>query len=60
MLGQYWPQLVMIFLLIYSLGASLVSHDKPKTGKENFWISAIAVAIMFTILYFGNFFDGMW
>ena len=60
MLGQYWPQLVMIFLLIYSLGAGLVNHDKPKTGKENFWVSAVSVALMFTILYFGNFFKDMW
>ena len=50
-----WQQIAIIIWEAMILGIGLVEHGKPRTGKNNFWISLASVATMVAILYTGGF-----
>lgn len=50
------PQYLVIILLAMDLGGSLYKHGEPRTGNYSVWVTAIAVAGLVTLLYFGRFF----
>jgi hypothetical protein len=49
------PQIIIIVLLGINLGAGMVQHGKPKTGKNSFWVSLVACALEVSILWWGGF-----
>lgn len=51
------PQIIFIALSIVSLLLSANMHGKERTGKHNFWVTFIRVVIMYSILYWGGFFN---
>ena len=51
------PQIVYLLLLALGLGITMEQHGKPKTGKHNFWVSLIAAALSFAIVWWGGFFN---
>ena len=51
------PQIILIGLFAMSLGTSMADHGKPKTGKESFGSSLVAVILMLGLLYWGGFFN---
>ena len=57
MIAKALPQIIILFLIVLSIGSSLESHDKPKTGKNSFWSSLISNAILLALLWWGGFFD---
>ena len=50
------PQIIMIVLWTFNITNSLINHGKPKSGRENFWVSLIGTAISYAILKWGGFF----
>ena len=50
------PQIIIIALFALSLGANLMVHGQPKTGKYNFWTALLAAAIKIAVLWWGGFF----
>ncbi len=50
-----WQQIVMIVWLSWIVLIGLIDHGKPKTGKNNFFISLLSAAFMAVILYTGGF-----
>ena len=52
-----WPQIVYGCVLFLSLGVALAMHGKPRTGKQNFWMSLICEALIVGLLYAGGFFN---
>jgi hypothetical protein len=54
---QYWPQITLVTLTVFSLGITLGQHGKPKTGNESFWTSLIATTLTLWLLYEGGFFN---
>ena len=51
------PQIIMLFLGVLSIGASLAEHGREKTGKHNFFATTIGVLIQMALLYWGGFFS---
>lgn len=51
------PQLIYLGLTLIGIGVSMAQHGKPKTGKENVFVSLIANAVSFMLLYWGGFFN---
>jgi hypothetical protein len=49
-------QIALTALYVLSLGTHLAKHGEPKDGKYSFWTALVAVAIEFTLLYFGGFY----
>ena len=49
-------QIIMLVLLGINLLLGANEHGKEKTGKYNFWISAISVGLYLTLLITGGFF----
>ena len=47
-----WAQVTLLALYFTSMLLSAYQHGKPKTGRHNFWASAIAMAMGFTIQFF--------
>jgi uncharacterized membrane protein len=52
------PQIIWIVWMTLGLGLYMALHDKPKTGKYNFWIGLITVALQAALLWWGGFFRG--
>ena len=50
-----WPQWSMVALAATSLLITANQHGKPKTGKTSFWVTATAITIEMTLMYFGGF-----
>lgn len=50
-----WPQITLLCLWFMGLGCIATQHGQPKTGNHNFAVSALAVVIESTLLYFGGF-----
>lgn len=46
----------MVFL---GLGISIEKHGKPKEGKENVWVTIIALLIQYFLLYKAGLFDSL-
>ena len=49
-------EIILLCLAAFSLLMGANSHDKPKTGKENFWIDLISNAITLSLLYWAGLF----
>ncbi len=47
---QVWAQWALLFIYFCSLLVAAYNHGKPKEGIYNFWISAIALGIVFVLL----------
>ena len=54
---QLLAVLTIIALSFTSLGVSCARHGKPKTGKENGWISFVSMVIFFTLLWMTGVFE---
>jgi len=52
-------QILIICLWIIELMAASYMHGKPKTGNYSVFTSAFSIWILYTILYYGGFFDVM-
>lgn len=53
------PQIVMLALLFIGIGIGLSDHGKPKTGENSFWSVLIGQVLLFSILWWGGFFDNI-
>jgi len=53
-----WPQWVVLFMIVFTLGITAATHGKPRTNI-NFGVTLLSSAIWFTLLYLGGFFKGM-
>ena len=52
------PQIIIIVLGAIGIGINIAKHGKKKTNMEyNVWAKIIAIAILWTILYYGGFWD---
>ena len=51
------PQIIFLMLGFGGLCIELSKHGEEKTGKYNAWYSLIAVAITWSLLYWGGFFN---
>lgn len=51
------PQIILLVLICFGLGITIVKHGEPKTGKENFYVSFVAQVIYLGLLYWGGFFN---
>lgn len=54
-----WPQITLIVLSAISLGVHLVKHGQPKDENYNVVVHLISIAITYSLLYAGDFFDIM-
>lgn len=50
------PQITLIVLFSINLLLSARDHGKEKEGKDNFWTTLLALAIVLSILIWGGFF----
>jgi hypothetical protein len=54
-------QLIVIALGMISLGGHISRHGEvQKERKYNGWSTLISMAILWTILYYGGFWDGLY
>jgi hypothetical protein len=54
------PQILIILIGFYGIGNNIVKHGQPKNPKLSIyhgWAKALAVLILWAILYFGGFWD---
>lgn len=49
--------IIFIALGFIGLGISIEKHGKPKEGKENVWVTILALAIQYFLLYKAGLFD---
>lgn len=54
-----WPQITIIILSAIGLGIYIVKHGQPKNENYNVITHLISIAIVYTLLYAGGFFDVM-
>lgn len=54
-----WPQYIFIAIQLLGFGIILAKWDEPKTGTYGSWATIIAVALNWSLLYYGGFFKGM-
>lgn len=50
------PQVIYLALMGLSLGVEMTKHGQPKTGKHNFGVMLIALAIQIALMRWGGFF----
>ena len=53
----YWPQGILLTLMIFALGSSASTHGKPGPGTDNFWFTLLAISGQTGLLYWGGFFS---
>lgn len=46
---------IMVFVSIFGLGLTCAKHGEEKTRTENFWITVIAQALHWGLLYWAFF-----
>lgn len=51
------PQIILLVLTMLGLGINLVRHGQPKEGVESFWVFFSSSIILFSLLYWGGFFN---
>lgn len=51
------PQILLIVLYAISLLASAYLHGKPKEGNHNILVDIVGVTIIFSLLWWGGFFN---
>jgi hypothetical protein len=50
------PQIIVLAMSGLGLLIAANRHERPRTGKDNFWVSFIATCISLGLLYWGGFF----
>jgi hypothetical protein len=50
------PEILMIVLWGIGLGVALTQHGEPKTGSYNFFVTLVATALEFGLMWWGGFF----
>lgn len=50
-----WPQFIVLGLLLFGMGSSAAKYGQPKTDKYDITDVLIAPALMFFLLWAGNF-----
>ena len=53
------PQLIIIILGILGLGMEIAKHGETRKKEYNGWIHLIAMLILWIVLYFGGFWEGL-
>ena len=53
------PQLIIIMLGMIGLGMNVAKHGEPKDSKYNGWTHLVATLIIWTVLYYGGFWNGL-
>ena len=48
---------ILLILAAMELGIYLANHGEYKTGKYNFWIGLLSVAIYLALYYYAGVFD---
>lgn len=51
--------IIFILMGFLGLGISIEKHGKPKKGKENVWVTIIALLIQYFLLYKAGLFDSL-
>ncbi len=51
------PQIIVIGFYCIALGISLAKHGEPKNDNYSFGYSLTSCAFLFSMLYWGGFFD---
>ena len=49
------PQIIMVLLFGFAIGAEGMKHGELKTGKHNIWMQIIAVVLEAGVLWWGGF-----
>lgn len=49
--------IILLVLAAMELGIYLAKHGEHKTGKYNFWIGLLSVAIYLVLYYYAGVFD---
>ena len=49
--------IILLVLVFMELGMYLAKHGEDKTGKYNFWIGLLSVAIYLVLYYYAGLFD---
>lgn len=49
--------IILLVLVFMELGMYLAKHGEYKTGKYNFWIGLLSVAIQLALFYYAGLFD---
>ena len=49
-------QIIFTARLMFGLGVCLAGHGKPRTGRNNFWVTLVSAVLQFILLYFGGFY----
>ena len=52
-----WPQIIWVILMCINLGMSMMQHGEPREGRNNAWVTALSLAIIVPLLYWGGFFS---
>lgn len=52
-----YAQLVYISITLVSLMCVIRKHGQPRTGEYDAWVHVVAVAIGYSILWWGGFFS---
>lgn len=52
-----WPQFIVLGLLLVGVGSAMAKYGKPKTDSYDMTDILIAPAIMFFLLWSGNFWE---
>lgn len=51
-----WPQIIYLAFAALGLLVAANQHEKPRTGRGNFWVNLTGTAVGFGLLYWGGFF----
>ena len=52
---MYWPQIILVGLLLVELGMALAKHGEPRESNFSVWNSLISDAIILGLLWWGGF-----
>ncbi len=53
------PQLLYIMLCILGLGVHMANHGEERVKNYNGWTQLISIIIIWVLLYYGGFWDGL-
>ena len=51
-----WPQIILISIVFLNLGVRAAKHGEPR-GDHNVGVAIIDVALLFSLLWWGGFFN---
>ena len=52
-----WPQIIILFLVVFSLGVGAANHGNIKSERVNFWTNLVCGLIGQGLLFWGGFYD---